>query len=242
MAGGGFSSVAAIPDSFGGGGLGGCGLGGCGGGFFAGAGFASRVDLLVGYRYFQLQEDFRATEKLYPSGPTHIAGSYFELDDRIDTQNDFHGLELGAIWQLQRGRTLWDFGWSAAFGSLTRRYRANGTTEFYASENFSNSYPGGFLVRPENVGSYEDTKFTVLPQARIGWGYCLCNNMRLNLGYSVLYLDDAFRPGSLMSTSFDGQTLGVDPVDDDYVGSQVGPTSAESVLLHALSLGISLNY
>ena len=100
--------------------------------------------------------------------------------------------------------------------------------------------PGGFLVRPEDIGSHENTEFSVMPQARIGMAYCLQRNLRLHVDYSFLYLDDVFRPGSLMATEFNGQELLAPPANG--VGTAAAMTSQDDVYFHALSLGISCNY
>ena len=107
--------------------------------------------------------------------------------------------------------------------------------------NLDTTVPGGFLVRPEDIRSFEGSRFTVLPQARVGLGYCIARNLRLHVDYSFLYLDDVFRPGALLSDSFDGTTLGIAPATG-IVGSSTGAVDTESVTLHALSLGISCNY
>lgn len=215
---------------------GGCGFGSCGQGATA-----SRVDLIAGYRFLQLREGFSTREILYPTGPGYTPGTSFTLLDDIDTKNDFHAFELGANWQLQRGRLLWDFGWSAAFGELTRRYTLNGRTQIYAPSGLNETVAGGFLVPPENIGSFESSKFTVMPQARIGLGYCIARNIRLHADYSFLYLDNVFRPGALMADEFDGRFLGAEPADG-VVGSANVDYDTEDVMLHALSIGISCNY
>ena len=125
---------------------------------------------------------------------------------------------------------------------MTRRTTASGSTTFQSPDNLlDETFVGGFSVRPEQVGTFEDSRFTVVPQARIGVGYCLYDNIRLHVDYSFLYFDNVFRPGSVLTDSFDGRTLGTDP-EPGVVGSAVSASDDESVIFHALSLGISCNY
>lgn len=215
--------------------------GGCGGGA-CGLGGSSRVDLIAGYRFLQLKEGYFAQEVLTPIGSDFVDGTSLTLVDDVDTQNDFHAFELGAIWQWQRDNLLFDFGWSAAFGELTRRHSVSGSTTFGVPGILEDSHAGGFSVRPDRIGSFKDSKFTVVPQARIGVGYCLFDNFRLHADYSFLYLDNVFRPGAFLADSFDGRELGADP-SFGTVGSAASMRPAEeSVILHALSLGVSCNY
>ena len=96
-------------------------------------------------------------------------------------------------------------------------------------------------MRPEDIGSYSEDEFTVVPQFRANLSYCVMKNVQLTVGYTFLYLSDVFRPGPLLATSFDGNTLGVEP-EAGVVGSSQPQTGTTDVFLNALSLGATYNF
>ena len=200
-----------------------------------------RVDLLAGYRFFRLDEGFRATAIRSPYGATVPAGSSTTFRDVIDTDNDFHGFEFGGILMRRRGRLTAEVSGTVAFGGVRREAYLDGSVTNYLGPDTVSAYPGGFVVRPEDIGTTSDREFTVLPQFRGSLSYCIACNTQLTLGYSFLYLDNLFRPGSFMTTEFDGSTLGTDPSTYTALAPR-NFTETDDVIMHALSLGLTYNF
>lgn len=65
-----------------------------------------RVDLLAGYRFLSLREALAANETEISSGEVESvpAGIRFDLNDRFDAYNPFHGGEVGLDAELHHGR------------------------------------------------------------------------------------------------------------------------------------------
>lgn len=206
-----------------------------------GPGSSQRLDLIGGYRFFQLREGFSSEEILRPQDGSYAPGTSFTLRDDIDTQNDFHGFELGGVLMRQNGNLTTEFQALAAFGDMTRLYQLDGSTTLFVPNAVNDTYPGGFLVRPEHIGTHSDSEFTVIPQFRANISYCLSPNVQLTMGYSFVYMKDVFRPGPLMSTSFDGDTLGVDPAAG-VTGAGLPKSTKTDVFMNALSFGATYNF
>lgn len=206
-----------------------------------GCGSSQRLDFIGGYRFFQLREGFSSEEVLRPQDGSYAPGTSFTLRDNIDTQNDFHGFELGGVLMQQNGNLTTEFQVLAAFGEMTRLYQLDGSTTLFVPNAIDDTYPGGFLVRPQDIGTHTDSEFTVIPQFRANISYCLSQNVQLTMGYSFVYMKDVFRPGPLMSTAFDGSTLGVDPAAG-VAGSALPKSTKTDVFMNALSFGATYNF
>jgi len=198
-----------------------------------------RVDLLLGYRFFRLEEEFSSQEVLNVTDPSFVDGTSFELNDRIRTRNDFHGIELGLNRLTQRGRWLCDITALVALGEVERVVDLDGSTRVNVPGFSDNTFPGGFFVGPGDIGRFRDNDFAAIPQVRANIGYCLGRNWRLNAGYNFLFLSSAFRPGQFLNTQFDGARLGQE-VDVDTVRQP--NFRRESLFLHGANVGLSRNF
>ena len=198
-----------------------------------------RMDGVLGYRYFGVNEAFNAREVLNPEGGLWPAGTRYELTDMIETKNDFHGVEFGAIWMYQRKRWLLEVTSLLAIGEIHRTVARNGSTRITVPGAIDETRAGGFLVRPEDIGTISDRDYAVLPQARVNVGYCIGNNWRATIGYNFMSLSSLFRPGAYMNNVFDGSTLAHEP----QVGAVADSTRfKESVWLHGLSFGLAYQF
>lgn len=198
-----------------------------------------RTDFLIGYRYFQINEAFRAKEVLTPTNGLYPAGTRFELTDNIRTENEFHGIELGGDWMWQSGRLTWGLASKVALGQVERRVILDGSTRVVTPGILDETTPGGFYVRPENVGRYRDRDFAAIPQLRANIGYCVHRNVRVTAGYTFMYLSSAFRPSSFLQPTFAGSSLG----DPAIIGTD--PTfspARQDVFLHGLTVGLLFNF
>ncbi|MEM7314545.1 MAG: BBP7 family outer membrane beta-barrel protein, partial [Planctomycetota bacterium] len=198
-----------------------------------------RVDGILGYRYFGINEAFRSREILEPQGASWPAGTRYELNDSVQTENSFHGVEVGAIWMYQNDRWLWEVGSRLAFGEVQRTLRRDGSTRITVPGSLDETRAGGFLVRPEDIGTFTESDYALLPQIRLGLGYCIGQNWRATVGYNFMHLNSIFRPGANMTSVFDGSTLGHDPT----IGVVSDATRiTQSVWLHGISFGLSYNF
>ncbi len=210
---------------------GGCGGGGCGGGGGILAGFGRgggslagcgddccpprrawmpcRIDLLGGYRHLDLDENVTIREYLTVTDPAGSIPFGTELDiyDRFDTKNDFDGFDVGLNWDWCCGK----FGVNAltkvAFGQVRRRASIYGFTDITEPMMPTQYYDGGLLALPSNMGSYEDTDFTVIPEVGLNLYYQLSCKLRLNFGYSMVFFRDVLRAGDVIDLDVDPRQL-----------------------------------
>ncbi|MEI8380327.1 MAG: BBP7 family outer membrane beta-barrel protein [Planctomycetota bacterium] len=73
--------------------------------------------------------------------------------------------------------------------------RINGSTVFTSSTGTSVTQNGGLLALPTNIGSYSRDQFSVVPEVGLNVGRQLTDNVRVYVGYTLIYWSSVVRPG-----------------------------------------------
>jgi hypothetical protein len=157
------------------------------------------VDVLAGFRFLELDEGlhFTASRVALPGGPL-APGSVQAVSDRFGTRNQFYGGYLGAHGEL-RWQNLFLNGYGrVGLGSVDETANVNGTTLAVSPQGTRLAVPGGLFAGPGNSGRFEHTEFAAVPEVGVNVGYRLAAQLRLTLGYSLIYMDHAARPGDQM--------------------------------------------
>lgn len=151
-----------------------------------------RVDGLLGYRYLRLNEGLSITETEIGTNPASAAfGIPLLINEGFNTNNNFHGGEIGLMAECQRDRWFLRGIAKVAIGATCQTVNINGTTQT------GNAAPevGGFLALPSNIGQFHTSQFAVVPEVGLNIGYALTPNVRIFTGYSFLYWSRVVRPG-----------------------------------------------
>jgi hypothetical protein len=154
-----------------------------------------RLDSVGGYRYQRLFDRLAIDESFdfgkKPAGTT----TWMERFDHFESENEFHGGEVGLIgrwwgcrWALQA------LGKVALGGTQTTTTVDGGTVHTVAYDDPKikpnpkiTSYPGGVLALPSNRGHYSQSDFAAVGELGIRMEYALNKQCRLTLGYTVIY-------------------------------------------------------
>ncbi len=156
-----------------------------------GPGRSYRYDLLLGYRYLRLDDDLRIRESLSTVDPE--TQTLFDLRDSFETTNDFHGLDLGILWEGYRGPWNLELVGRLGLGNNREAVRINGSTQTSTASGASFSDPGGLLALPSNIGGYRRDKFAVVPEFGATVGYAFTPRLRCTFGYTFLYWNKVVR-------------------------------------------------
>lgn len=157
-----------------------------------------RFDLLVGYRYMGLDDSLRVRERLVT--PTNSANprfdnvTTFDISDSFQTTNDFHGADLGFLWEGYRGPWSLEVIGRVGIGNTNQDVTISGRTVRTEGGN-SFSDQGGVLALQSNIGSYSRDEFTVLPEISTTLGYAISPRTRFLIGYTFLYWNNVARAG-----------------------------------------------
>jgi len=147
-----------------------------------------RIDMSLGLRYADLQEQIAIHEDLQETG----GGDQFIVDDSFNTDNDFFGAELGFNWEWVYCRWKIDLLSKLAIGNTRHRVTIDGSTLI----NGALQEPvGGLLAQSTNIGTYENDQLSVLPELGFRVSYKLAENLDFNIGYTFLYWSNIVRPG-----------------------------------------------
>ena len=185
------------------------------GGVFGGVGgylpylAPTRVDGLIGYRAYELDEFLVVNESLTSTevGGAVPVGTTIDIQDSFHTENTFHGATLGLDNEWAIGR--WGFGadLKVSLGELQRRAVIRGSTTTTLPALAPTTADGGLLALPSNIGRYRDDQFVAIPEVGFNGFFDLSPSTRLTIGYTLIFVPDTWRPGSIIDTNVDPRQL-----------------------------------
>ena len=157
-----------------------------------------RVDLVGGYRFLRFRESLTIREQLTSQGFDLIPqGTTFDVLDSFDTENDFHGGEIGLNTVWTRG--CWDFDvlTKLALGNMHHKARIDGQTivDTHISPDVPVVSSGGLLALHTNIGTSSWDEFAMVPELNLNLRYHFSECLSLTAGYSLLWVTDVARTG-----------------------------------------------
>ena len=160
------------------------------------------IDFLFGYRYGVLKDTLSIDESTTSLDSESLlpVGTTFRTLDQFDTQNQFQGGEVGIVFQQRYCRWSLDLLMKLALGSTHSQVAINGSTAITPRGGGTTAYNGGILALPTNIGTYEEKKFSLMPELGVTLGFDVTRHLRATLGYSFLYWSNVARPGDQIDT------------------------------------------
>lgn len=157
----------------------------------------SRIDLLYGYRYFNVSDEIDIRENLTAlSGQGLVpAGTQYQIVDKFKTQNNFNGGVIGLNAEERFGMFFVGARASVALGANNEVIDINGVTRVMPPNGPAMAYVGGLLAQPSNIGHYNNTVFAVMPELGLRAGVQVTQWARVFAGYNFLYLSNVARAG-----------------------------------------------
>jgi hypothetical protein len=152
----------------------------------------SRVDMITGYRYMQLDDDLRIVEDLSTLDQLPLVS--FQVYDQFNTRNQLHAIDVGANWQGGWQRFSLDLTLKAALGYARQEVDIQGGTTI-AETGSSDTYAGGVLALPSNIGLHSRDRLTVVPELGATAGFQITRNVRLTAGYTFIFWGSVLRAG-----------------------------------------------
>ena len=156
-----------------------------------------KLDWVLGYRYMKLEDDIGIHENLTSLDPARPGT--FVIQDSFSTNNSFHGVEVGAVYEAGFGPLLLEALTKVAVGNNHQAVSINGfsdITELGLLERF----PGGILAQRTNIGSYSRNELALIPQLGATLGWRISRRLTLTAGYSLVYFSNVVRAGDQIST------------------------------------------
>ncbi|MCM2369951.1 BBP7 family outer membrane beta-barrel protein [Aporhodopirellula aestuarii] len=153
------------------------------------------LSLLFGYRYGNLEEMLRVEQSsVYTAAQGQIiSGTTVDLFDDFQTKNQFHGAQLGLHYKQWSAHTTLDTYAKVGLGINHGETTIAGQTVNTVPGGGSATFEGGLLAQTTNIGVYDDTSFMALPEIGLNLTTQVQHNMKLTIGYSMMYWSDAAR-------------------------------------------------
>jgi len=187
-----------------------------------------RFDLVGGYRYLRFREALAVREFLTSTDPggTVAVGTTFDILDAFETENDFHGGEIGVDALFRRG--CWDFTALAkiAAGNMHQSATVDGVTTITVPSQPGTVGAGGLLALPTNMGTTSWDEFALIPELNLGVRYHFTDRLSLTAGYSLLWITEVARTGGQIDSVVNTSQL-------PGGGGLVGPARPQSVDGHS---------
>ncbi|MGI9429904.1 MAG: BBP7 family outer membrane beta-barrel protein [Bythopirellula sp.] len=197
----------------------------------------SRIDFIGGYRYLKLDERVLIREDL--TSLQSVNQGNFDIFDRFDTSNQFHGADIGFIWEWESARWSFEFLSKVAIGNTNQRVNIRGeTTVTNNGASFTNE--GGLLALRSNIGSYQRDVFSMIPELGVTLGYRVTPRLRATVGYTLLYWSQVARPGDHIDLDVNPNLL--PPVIEPVVGPERPRFMWDDTALIAHGLNLGLDY
>jgi hypothetical protein len=197
------------------------------------------LDLVFGYRRFNLSEGLFITENLSVLNTPEI------VSDRFHASNTFDAPQIGVAgeWRLAHS---WSLAASTrvAFGVNHEVVDIGGNTIFFVPQPVVGL--GGLLALPSNIGSRSASRFAVMPEVNLKIGYDITPSLRVYAGYDFLYITSAVRPGNQIDLNINKAQLPI-PVGNVAINPSVQPPpqalfNAQSFWVQGFSVGLMYRY
>ncbi len=160
----------------------------------------ARLDVLLGYRYVNLNDTLTIREDLTGLPGSPFPGFRFQVEDRFRTENHFHGGVVGLAYERRFSHFFLGVRSTVALGVNHSIVDISGSTTITDPAGNSTQYAGGLLTQPSNIGRYESDTFAVIPEIGVKLGVQLTDHLRVYGGYNFLYWSSVTRPGDIIDT------------------------------------------
>lgn len=148
------------------------------------------VVFLVGFRYWNFDEDLT----FFVDSPyIDNAEDVFNFTDKFNVQNNFYGGQLGISFDYFSNCFFFNIKGKVALGADYTNLNIHGNflTNLYNTPSSTGTpveYVGGAFALPTNIGGHKKTFFSVIPEVNVNLGYEVMDNLRLQIGYTFLYV------------------------------------------------------
>ena len=176
-----------------------------------------RLNWLLGYRHVSLNDEISISENL--TSLVKVAQGTINVNESFQTENDFQGVEIGAIREIPMGRFWFETVTKVALGTNAQKVRINGSTRLVEA-GVPETFTGGLLAQRTNIGIYERNDFAVVPEIGATFGFHVTPRFSLTAGYTFVYFSNVVRAGDQIDTDVNP---GLIPIEDNPLTGPLRP-------------------
>jgi len=195
---------------------------------------ARRIDCLIGYRYTRLQDSLVIQEDLVSLDP--LNQGLFEITDAFNSNNEFHGIDVGFVEQFSRGNFSFEWITKVALGINQQSVTINGFS-IIDEAGLVEGFRGGLLAQRTNIGNYNRDEFALIPELSATIGWHINSRLTLTLGYTLVYFTNVVRAGDQIDLAVNTNLL---PPEADPFSGPLLPAFAfrdTNFWVHGASIG-----
>ena len=122
-----------------------------------------------------------------PMFPDEGPGTRIVNSESFTTRNDFYGGQLGLVNEFHRDRWTLDLRSTVALGGTHQELRIDGSQVRTIPGMAPQTFVGGLLALPSNIGVHSRDVFSVVPEVGLTVGYQLTDHLKTFVGYNFLY-------------------------------------------------------
>ncbi|EMI17266.1 protein containing DUF1551 [Rhodopirellula maiorica SM1] len=198
------------------------------------------LDLLIGYRHARLDEMLRIDQSsTYTAAQGQIvSGTTVVLFDDFDVENQFNGGEIGFNYRRRNGTWTLSTLLKVGLGVNRADVTIDGGTTNTVPGSGSASFTGGLLAQQTNIGQYEDSQFTVIPEVGITLSKRIDDFVELSIGYGLLYWSDATRVADVIDRSVSQ----FPPEPSSGSGNPRFTFQTDDFISHGLTTGVNFSF
>lgn len=216
-------------------------------------GCQANFDFLGGFRYLDLNDDFRMVKNstLLPAGQSALNGILIlppasnTVTDRFVTRSQFFGGQMGGQAEFRCGCIFLDLIGKVALGNSHEVITISGSTSVTQPGVGTTTVPGGLLALASNSGQFRQDDFAMVGEAQVNLGIQICKVFRAYVGYNFLYWSDVVRTGDQITRVISESQI---PSSITFGIPAAGPTAPplpfrqSSFWAHGLNGGFALRY
>lgn len=193
----------------------------------------------AGYQCARITEDL-LIDSFTQSGVGNAVQS-IAVTDWFDADNEFHGGHFALRGNYRCNRFGVEMLARFAFGNMRQTVTIAGSTISTDATGATSERDSGLLAQAStNGGRHVDDDFSFMNEAGIKLAFYPVEQLKLSIGYSLLYWSSVVRPGDHIDTSVDGRLLtALPPADATRPGFAFNPSD---YIVQGLNFGAEFRF
>jgi hypothetical protein len=196
------------------------------------------INVLVGFRYADLQESLTNTMTTTPFGGNMVSfqgtgvTTPISATDNFRTRDQFYGGDLGAEADYRWGKFLLGLKGTVALGSTHEVVDVLGNTLLYnSSGQVIGAASGGILALPSNGGRSAHDAFAVIPEVELKLGYQVTRSVNVFVAYNFLYWSDVVQARDQVNSTVNSFQIPQDVNFHNSLSNTLGIATSPGTLL-----------
>lgn len=197
---------------------------------------------LAGFRWWNFNEHL----KFHVDSPVISPPSIYTYGDKFKVKNNFYGAQIGGSFDYDYCNFFFNLKAKVALGAMCQETDIDG---FFTTNEFTGApqtFDGGFFALPTNIGHHKKTRFSVLPELGVNFGYQVTEYLSLRVGYSGLYVSNVLWAGKLIDRNINpSQSANIDFTPTPVLVGEASPqprNKSEGFWAQGLNVGVEFKY